>query len=100
MLPLERGFRTTLAAHGETLTFRGSPVHAIVRRDVESESPGEHSVGVGERARVEIECLRSAITGDRPQAQEWWDTADGEHFRAVRVTRRGVTWFCEAVVSE
>ena len=99
MNPLEHGFRAALAAHGEHLTFRDQPVRALVRRDVEPEKPGDHAVSEGERARVEIECLRSAILGDPPQAQEWWDTAEDEHFRVVRVVRRKLTWFLEAVVS-
>jgi hypothetical protein len=102
---LAEGFSALLAANGEPLTFRGSSVTAIVRRDAEEPDPGPGKIDLNARDTSSIELrwddlpARTSGTGSAlPSPGESFTDEFGYTHRVQKARRLGFRLRCECQV--
>lgn len=93
------GFNALLASNGETLTFRGGPLQAIVNRRPERRDP-QRTPDFQDRAATTIEFLSSAISGPPITGETLMDSDNVSH-RIDKIPRRSdFTWRIDCIPTQ
>lgn len=97
---LAEGFNVLTEKAGETLTFRGAPLLAVVDDNVEAKrnKPYDAAQSFGAQTLSIVEFWETAVASV-VQVGEAFKDAAGNFHRVTAFRRRGGKYFCSCVVS-